>query len=100
VELAENLQATSDLYAYVAGKLNIAPMFSVQSPLPSGVLVFPTRLEDSVLYVLVSDSAHDAAISFRDHSTGTQVSLSLRSQHAAIALVGKKEKKILAKYGF
>jgi hypothetical protein len=100
VELAENLQSTSDLYTYVAGKLNIAPMFSVQSPLPSGVLVFPTILGDSVLYVLISDSANDAAISLRDLNTGTQVSLSLRSQHAAIALIGKKEKKIIAKYGF
>jgi hypothetical protein len=100
VELAESLQSTSDLYAYVASRLNIAPMFSVQSQLPSGVLVFPTMLADSVLYVLVSDSANDAAISLRDQPTGVPVVLSLPSQHAAIVLIGKKEKKVIAKYGF
>jgi hypothetical protein len=100
VELAESLQSTSDLYAYVAGRLNIAPMFSLTSPLPSGVLVFPTMLADSMLYVLVSDSANDASINIRDQATGASLTLSLPAEHAAIAVIGKKEKKIVAKYGF
>ena len=100
VELSENLQSSSEIYAYVAGRLNIAPMFSVSAPLPSGVLAFPTVLADSILYVFISDSAHDAAISLRDLTTGVQLALSLRSEHAAIVVIGKKDKKIVAKYGF
>jgi hypothetical protein len=75
-------------------------MFSMQSPLPPGVLVFPTVLADSVLYVFVSDSAHDAAINLRDQATGVPLAFSLPAEHAAIAVIGKKEKKIVAKYGF
>jgi len=100
VELAESLQSTSDLYSYVASRLNIAPMFSLTSPLPSGVLVFPTMLADSVLYVLISDSANDASINVRDQATGASLTLLLPGEHAAIAVIGKKEKKIVAKYGF
>ena len=100
VELADNAQATAELYTSVATRLNISPMFSMQSPLPPGVLVFPTVLADSVLYVFVSDSAHDAAINLRDQATGVPLAFSLPAEHAAIAVVGKKEKKIVAKYGF
>jgi len=100
VELAEDLQSTADLYSYVATRLNIAPMFTSQTPLPRGVLVFPTVLADSVQYVLVNDSANDAAISLRDQSTGAPLALTLPAEHAAIAVLGKKGKKVVAKYGF
>jgi hypothetical protein len=100
VELAEDLQSTADLYAYVATRLNIAPVFTAQSPLPRGVLVFPTVQTDSVLYVLVNDSANDAAINIRDQATTVPLALTLPAEHAAIAVIGKKEKKVIAKYGF
>ena len=100
VELAEDLQSTADLYAYVATRLNITPMFTAQSPLPRGVLVFPTVLADSVQYVLVNDSANDAVLSLRDQSTGVPLALTLPAEHAAIAVIGKREKKVVAKYGF
>jgi hypothetical protein len=100
VELSENLHSTDDLYAYVATRLNIMPMFILQSPLPPGVLVFPTALADSVLYVLVSDSAHDATINLRDQSSGVSLAFSLPAEHAAIAVISKKEKKVVARYGF
>jgi len=100
VELAEDLQSASDLYAYVANRLNIAPMFTQLSPVPRGVLIFPTMLADSVLYVIVSDSANNASISLRDQSTGTPLTFTLPAEHAAIAVIGKKEKKVVARYGF
>jgi hypothetical protein len=100
VELAENLESTAQLYSYVTSRLKITPMFTQQTPLPPGVLVFPTVLADSVLYVFVSDSANDTPISLRDQMTDAPISFSLRAEHAAIVVVGKKEKKIVAKYGF
>ncbi|MGH9493633.1 MAG: cellulase family glycosylhydrolase [Candidatus Sulfotelmatobacter sp.] len=100
VELSEDLQSTADCYTYVAARLSIAPMFSSESPIPPGILVYPTALGDSILYVLVSDSNDDAAINLRDQQTGTHLALSLRAEHAAIAVVGRKERKIVAKYGF
>ena len=100
VEISEDPHSTSELYAYVASRLNISPMFTQQSPLPPGVLVFPTALADSVLYVLVSDSANDTAINLHDQTTGAQLVFSLPAEHAAIIVIGKKEKKVVAKYGF
>jgi hypothetical protein len=64
------------------------------------VLVFPTVLADAVLYVCVSDSADPAAINLRDQTTGVALSFFLPAEHAAIAVIGKREKKIVAKYGF
>jgi hypothetical protein len=53
-----------------------------------------------MLYVLVSDSADGAMIKIQDLTTGVPISLSLRAEHAAIAVISKKEKKIVARYGF
>lgn len=100
VELAEDAQAATDLYAYVAARLNITPMFTAQAAIPAGVLIFPTVLDDSVLYVFVSDAANDAPLKLRDQLTGAQIFFTLPAEHAAIAVVGKKERKIVAKYGF
>ncbi len=100
VELNENSQSIAALYAYVASRVNIAPMFTTPSPLPTGVLAFPTALADSILYVFVSDSANDTPINLRDQTTGAQIQFTLSAEHAAIAVVGSKEKKVVAKYGF
>jgi len=100
VELAQDSRSTSDLYSYVVNRLNLTPMFTQQSPLPPGVLVFPAVLADSVLYVMISDAAIDTSINVRDQSTGVSLAFTLPAEHAAIAIVGKKEKKVIAKYGF
>ena len=99
-ELSEDAHSAAELYSYVANRLNLVPAFTQQSPLPPGVLAFPTVLADSILYVFVSDAATDTAVNLRDQATGVSLSFSLASEHAAIAVVGKKEKKIVAKYGF
>jgi hypothetical protein len=104
VELAEGTGPAADLYAYVAGRLGLAPDFELlpelQSTLSSGVLIYPTVLEDSVMYVMVSDAAEDSKIDLRDKLTGVRLSLVLPAQHAAIAVIGKREKGVVAKYGF
>ena len=100
VELADGTQSTADLYAYVTGRVGLAPMFDLQAQLSPGVLVYPNVLEDSVLYVMISDAAEDAKIDLRDKATGVRLTLQLASQHAAIVVIGKKEKTVVAKYGF
>jgi hypothetical protein len=100
VELAEGVQAAADLYAYVAGRVGLAPMFDLQGQLSPGVLIYPTVLDDSVLYVMTSDGAEDSKIDLRDKTTGVRLTLQIPSQHAAIAVIGKKEKTVVARYGF
>jgi hypothetical protein len=75
-------------------------MFDMQSTLSPGVLVFPIVLEDSVLYIMASETGDDARIDLRDKLTGVRLSLQLPSQHAALALIVKHNKAIVAKYGF
>jgi hypothetical protein len=100
VELAEGSQPAADLYAYVAGKVGIKPIFDLVSPLSPGILVYPTVLENSVLYVMTSESADSAKIDLRDRTTGVRLTLTLPAQHAALALIGREEKTVVAKYGF
>ncbi len=100
VELAEELQSAAELYSFVATRIDIAPPFSPLTPVPAGVLVFPTVMADSILYVMVSDSDQDAAINIRDQATGAPLAFRLPAQHAAIAVIGKKERRVVAKYGF
>jgi hypothetical protein len=100
VELAEGTQPAADLYADVAARTGIRPGYDLLSPPLPGVLIYPTALEDSVLYVMISDSAADARIELRDKLTGTRLSLTLASQHAAMAVLGRREKSVIAKYGF
>lgn len=99
-ELALELENAAELYRYVVAKLGIKPSFELKEPLWSGVLVYPTVLENSVLYVMVSESVHDSLVDLRDSMTGVRLRLTLPSQHAAMALISKDKKEIVAKYGF
>jgi len=74
--------------------------YELKSSLSPGVLVYPVSLEDSVLYVFVSDNAEDENIKIQDKATGVLIALKLPAEHAALALIGKKEKAVIAKYGF
>ena len=100
VELAENSHASAELYSEIANELHLMPMFTSRSSVPAGVLIFPTELADSMLYVVLSDSADNGTVDVQDRATGVSLKFALPSQHAAIAVIGKKEKRVLAKYGF
>jgi hypothetical protein len=100
VELAEGLTPATELYKYVTGRISLKLAFALQTALSPGVLIYPTVLDDSVLYILVSDSADDTNIDLRDNLTGARLTLTLKSQHAALALIDKQSKSVIAKYGF
>lgn len=63
-------------------------------------MLYPIVLQDSVLYVMASESAEDTEIDVRDKTTGVRLNFTLAGQHAALALIGKKEKRVIAKHGF
>jgi hypothetical protein len=99
-ELAEGLEPAASVYDYILATLKIKPAFELQSSIPSGLLISSTELQDSVLYILESENEGDAAIDLRDAATGARFTLKLPAQHAALALIGKKEKGLIARYGF
>jgi hypothetical protein len=100
IELAEGAQATADLYGYVCGRIGIPSAYELKSPLPPGVLVYPVVLGDSILYVLASESADDTQVDLLDVLSGVRLTLKLPAQHAALALIGKRQRAVVAKYGF
>jgi hypothetical protein len=100
-ELAEGLDPATALYGYVlAALLKIKPAFELQSPLPPSILVYSAELQDSLLYILESENADDQSIDLRDTLTGARLTLKLSAQHAAVALISKEEKGVIARYGF
>ena len=100
LELAEGSSPAAALYNEVVRRIDLSSPFSSDSWLPQNVLIYPIDLQDSVLYILESESDIDTAIKLHDISTGADLQLSLSAQHVALALIGKKEKAIISKYGF
>ena len=100
VELAESEATAADVYQFVFNALDIKAPFQTTSALPAGVLVYPTELRDSVLYVIVSEDAHDIDLDLRDKVTGGAIKFRLPAQHAALVLLRKSDGNIQAKYGF
>ena len=100
VELAQGTDAASTLYNYVAGRIGVKPAFELQTALSPGVLVYATVLQDSVLYIMTADTADHAQIDLRDNLTGARLTLHLAAEHAALAVISKQTKSVVAKYGF
>lgn len=99
-ELAEGLEPATSVYNYILAALKIKPAFESQSPIPPGVLISAAELQDSMLYILESENVDDVTIDLRDTVTGARLTLKLPAQHAALALIGKQQKAVIAKYGF
>ena len=100
VELAQGTAPAMQLYSAVLKLAGIIPEFELKTAVSSGVLIYPTVLKDSVLYVIESESDRDENIDLRDKTTGGEVKLDLASQHAALALLRKSDGAIIARYGF
>jgi len=100
VELAEGEEPTASLYAAIRAEIGLSAPFDLKSPRVKGVLIYPTLLQDSALYVMVSETDQDADIDLIDKTSGAEIKLRLPAQHAAMALVHKTDRVIAAKYGF
>jgi hypothetical protein len=101
VELAEGTEAAARLYRYVLSTIGLESRFELRGPnLPPGVLVGAVPLGDHVLYVFASDHARDARIDLTDKPTGARLTLTLASEHAALAIVDGRRRTIVARYGF
>jgi hypothetical protein len=100
VEMAEGTEAAAAVYSYVAGRVGMAPLYALQGPVSAGVLIFPIVLDDGMLYVMASESADDSPIDLRDKTTGASLKLKLAGQRAALVVLSKKSKTVVARYGF
>lgn len=93
IELSDNEQAAALTYSGMLESTH--PSVEVR---PS-TLIYPIELQDAVLYVIESEFSDDQDISIHDEATGTELKFRLPSQRAALALIDKHSKQIVAKYG-
>jgi hypothetical protein len=100
IELAEASQTTSLLYRQVLERTAMSLSYEGGVFAGDGVLLYPIHLENAMLYILESESDHDAYITIKDAPSGLQLPIHLPSQRAAIALIDQKAKQVVAKYGF
>jgi hypothetical protein len=100
VELAEGTGASAALYSAVFREIGLKPPFEVKSAPAPGVLIYPTILQNSVLYVMVSETDQDADLDLTDRTTGAELKLRVAAQHAALALLEKSSGAVIARYGF
>jgi hypothetical protein len=97
VELAEGLQPATQLYSWVMEQAGVQSPFT--GPLPPGILARPLMLADSVLYLLVSESARDEEISVKDHATGAEIHAKLAPGRAQLVLVSRSGGQLIARFG-
>ncbi len=103
IELSEGVLASSTIYGEIAQRVGVTRAFTTETPIQQGILVYPVDLESSVLYVIESEFGPlEGSVSIKIHDTvsGADLSLNIRNQHAAMVLISKADKKIIAKYGF
>jgi hypothetical protein len=100
VELAETSRPSAAVYQQILERANIPP--SVDSGFLSGTGLFINSidLQGAVLYIFENESVYDSGIGLKDATTGTELQFKLPSQRAALAVIDKKSKQIVARYGF
>ena len=100
IELAEGTAAAAKLYSAVFKQIGLAAPFEMKSAPAAGVLIYPTILQDSVLYVMASETDHDHDLDLADNTSHGELKLRLPAGRAAMALIRKSDGTVTAKYGF
>jgi len=97
LELNDNLAAVGAIYRWAMEHAGVSPEYSTSLDDP-GILICPVRWRDATLYVLASESAVTREVTFRDHSSGRELSVRLEPGRAALLVVDSRGE-ILAGYG-
>ncbi len=100
IELAETSKAPALVYRQVLERVMIPPSYDGLFLAGDGVLLYPIHLQNATLYILESESDHDAYITIKDTPSGVNLPIHLPAQRAALFLIDQKTKQVVAKYGF
>lgn len=100
VELAEGTDAAAALYRHVLARVGISPRFELPKNASPAILVAPIPLGRDVLYIIVSEDAHDRPLDLADKPTGVRMTFTLPAERAALAIVDGSKRKLVATYGF
>ena len=80
--------------------MGISERFALNPTTSPGALVCPIPLDRNVLYVFVSEDAHDRTLALTDKPTGVHIPLALPAERAAMAIVDGTKRRVVATYGF
>jgi hypothetical protein len=96
LELNDDLRLLGEVYRWALREAGIVPTYrtSIEDP---GILICPTSLDASTLYVLTSESAVRRDVVFRDGMSGEELTVPLEPGRAALLLVGR-DGRVLARY--
>ncbi|MGD0591212.1 MAG: hypothetical protein ABSA44_10505 [Bacteroidota bacterium] len=96
IELADQLDEVGRIYKYAMKRAGVGAVYETSCKDP-GILICPTQLPDATLYVLTSESAGTAPVTFRDKLSGEDFRVKLAPGRAVLLLIGKNGR-ILASY--
>ncbi|MGH9591463.1 MAG: hypothetical protein ACRD5L_00120, partial [Bryobacteraceae bacterium] len=96
VELAEGLAPAVQLYAWALGQAGVQSPFAGR--IPPGVLVRPVELAESVLYLIVSESANGEELQLRDRASGGEIRTRIEPGRAKLFLLAKNGGQVLAEF--
>jgi hypothetical protein len=99
IELSDNSSAIAFLYRQLVQRAEPKPIPESELISGDGVLVYPIEVQDAVLYIFESESDQDTDFAIRDVVTGAELKIHLPSQRAALALLDRHTKQLVAKYG-
>jgi hypothetical protein len=100
IELAQESEAAASVYREVVERAGIPWSFTGHFAAGLNVLANATDLQDAVLYVFENESVNDAVLSLKDAATTVELKFTLPADRAALAVIDKRTKQIVAKYGF
>ncbi len=93
LELADQVDEIGRIYRYAIKRAGVTVPYETGCDDP-GILICPTRLPDATLYVLTSESAGNAPVTFRDRLSGADFRVSLSPGRGALLLVGRDGKAV------
>jgi hypothetical protein len=97
VELAESPDSTAAVYRHVLSSIGIAPEFEA-AHLDPGVLVRTEIMNNTVLYLFVSETSRNENIDLRDKLTGAHLKLTLPALRTSLLLLDRASGAVLASY--
>jgi len=98
VELSEDSGGASLLYREALESIGLVPR-RLGIVLGAGLLEYSIDLESAVLCVLENEAIANIKYNFREPISGTDLEISVPAQRAALVLIDKRTKQIVAKYG-
>ncbi|MGQ9635197.1 MAG: beta-galactosidase [Bryobacteraceae bacterium] len=96
IELNDDLWAVGSVYRYALRQAGVSSPYQTELDDP-GILICPTQLERSTLYVLTSESPIERRVTFTDNRSKKTVEVKLAAQRGAMLMI-RQDGEIVATY--